>query len=144
MRASSKKNTSNLAKPHPPHSKTLKRSKSTEQLASKKALKRTRDGSEEHSRSHTLIKCKSTKSLIPKSKHSTKSSHHTVKKNKSKKSLGSATVKKRTTNEMLSILEEEYDLKKTQREYFVYHHNYIPIENSAQRRLVLKIQMIDL
>jgi len=29
-------------------------------------------------------------------------------------------------------------------EYFVYQNNYIPIENSAQRRLVYKIQMIDL
>lgn len=28
-------------------------------------------------------------------------------------------------------------------EYFIYHNNYIPIENSAQRRLVYKIQMID-
>lgn len=47
-------------------------------------------------------------------------------------------------HELSSVLTDEWELKKPASEYFIYHNNYIPIENSAQRRLVYKIQMIDL
>jgi hypothetical protein len=47
-------------------------------------------------------------------------------------------------HELSSILTDDWELKKPVSEYFIYHNNYIPIENSAQRRLVYKIQMIDL
>ncbi len=39
---------------------------------------------------------------------------------------------------------EEWKTVKPSNEYFIYCNNYIAIENSAQRRLVYKIQMIDL
>jgi hypothetical protein len=45
---------------------------------------------------------------------------------------------------MSSVLTDDWENKKPVSEYFIYHNNYIPIENSAQRRLVYKIQMIDL
>ena len=114
MRSASKKNTNNLVKPSPSQNKNLKRSKSTDQLGVKKGAKRGRDASEEATRSQTLIKCKSTKSLKPKAKSSGKSSQHTVKKGRSKKTLEGTTVK-RGIHELSSILSEEYDPKKTQR-----------------------------
>lgn len=45
---------------------------------------------------------------------------------------------------MSSVLTDDWENKKPVAEYFIYHNNCIPIENSAQRRLVYKIQMIDL
>lgn len=97
--------------------------------------------------SQSLTKSKSTKSLKPKSKHTPKPSGSVHKKAKGKKSSECKTVKKlplRESNEVSSILTEEWEPKKPMLEYFVYQNNYIAIENSAQRRLVYKIQMIDL
>ena len=49
----------------------------------------------------------------------------------------------RSYNEVSSILTEDVGIKKQNNEFFYYCNNYIPIENSAQRRFVYKIQMID-
>lgn len=93
----------------------------------------------------SLSKSKSTKSLKGKTKLST-ASECSSKKPRPKKSV--KTVKKgreaREVEEMSSMLTDDWENKKPISEYFIYHNNYIPIENSAQRRLVYKIQMIDL
>ena len=52
-------------------------------------------------------------------------------------------VKQRQSHELSSILTEDWQIRKQSNEFFFYCNNYIPIENSAQRRLVYKIQMID-
>ena len=52
-------------------------------------------------------------------------------------------VKQRQSHEISSILTEDWQIKKQSNQFFFYCNNYIPIENSAQRRLVYKIQMID-
>ncbi len=99
MRASSKKNTTHHSKPHPSQGKGLPRSKSTEQLAPRKAGKRGREG-EEANRSQTLIKCKSTKSL--KGKSVGKGSQQGGKR-KGKKGVGARTVKKGATCHALDL-----------------------------------------
>jgi hypothetical protein len=86
--------------------------------------------------------------LKGKGKHLTKSEQNT-KKSKPTKIIDTKTVKKynhfesRKGNSILT-LNEDADPKKINKEYFIYCNKYIPIENSAQRRLVYKIQMIDL
>jgi len=130
--------------------KGLKRSKSAQHLLPKKSSKKTleRAGTEENFYSSSLNKSKSTKSLKAKSKCKTKSDNNS-KKPKPKKHLDTKTVKK---NNQLSLLDgnsiitqlDDSSNKNLLKEYFIYCNNKIPIENSAQRRLVYKIQMIDL
>ena len=47
------------------------------------------------------------------------------------------------SNEGISILTDCLHDKKPKLEYFEYCNRSIPIENSSQRRLVFRIQMID-
>jgi hypothetical protein len=143
MQSSSKKNITVHSKNQSLHSKGLKRSKSTEQLMPKKPTKKPSCDKPEAKQS--LSKSKSTKSLKGKCKIST-ASECSSKKPRPKKSV--KTVKKgreaREAQELSSVLTDDWENKKPVSEYFIYHNNYIPIENSAQRRLVYKIQMIDL
>ena len=63
-----------------------------------------------------------------------------------KRLLSPKTIKKglpRMSNEGISILTDCLHDKKPKLEYFEYCNRSIPIENSSQRRLVFRIQMID-
>jgi hypothetical protein len=147
MRSASKKNMP--AKKEKSAAKGLKRSKSTEMLVPKKSVKARqleRQCSEETILTHSMSKSKSAKTLKPKPKSQHKSDT-TTKKLKSKKLLSPKTMKKtipRSSNENSSILTEDWLCRKPPTEYFIYGNSKIPIENSAQRRLVYKIQLIDL